>query len=85
MHKYLGPYIPILKLNTKDGNVDVPNSIACVNWTPIFEWNLVFCGAKNGNQKDMRVKGIGLHVEHDGKLTIQGSNTIRKTYTVVLG
>ena len=26
--------------------LDVPNSVTCPSWTPIFEWNVVWCGFK---------------------------------------
>jgi hypothetical protein len=42
-----------------------------VNWTPIFEQNVVRCGSKNKHPKDMCVKGIGLCVHN--MLTIQVS------------
>lgn len=30
----------------------------------IYEWYVVSCGSKNGNQGDICAKDIGLHVEH---------------------
>jgi hypothetical protein len=29
--------------------VDVSNSVTYLNWTPIFEWYLVWCGSQNGH------------------------------------
>ena len=37
----------------------------------MFEWCVVRCGSKNGHQKDMCSKEIGLHAQN--LLTIQGS------------
>ena len=28
--------------------VDVPNLVTYLNETPMFEWNVVWCGSKNG-------------------------------------
>ena len=33
--------------------VDVPNSVTSLYWTPIFEWYVVRCASKNGYQKNM--------------------------------
>ena len=29
--------------------VDRPNSVTCLNRTPIFEWSVGSCGSKNGH------------------------------------
>ena len=60
--------------------VDVPNSNTTLTWTPIFESYVVRCGSKNGHQKDMSLKEIGLHAQN--MLTILGSkvNMIWGTY-----
>jgi hypothetical protein len=48
----------------------VPDSNIAVIWTPISEW-LIRCGCKNGHQKDMCLKEIGL--QDQNMLTILGS------------
>ena len=35
--------------------VNVPNSVAYPNWTPICEWHVVGCGSNIRYQKDMCV------------------------------
>jgi hypothetical protein len=32
--------------------------------TPTFEWYVIRCGSKNTQQKDLCVKGVGLHVQN---------------------
>ena len=43
-----------------EDNSKQPNSITLLKWTPIFEWWVGRCGSKNGHQKDMCSKGIGI-------------------------
>ena len=39
----------------------MPDSINCLNHTPMFEWCVIRCGSKNGHQLDMlSTKEIGL-------------------------
>ena len=40
-----------------DDKVGVSDSL---HWTPVCEWYLVWCGSKNGYQKDMCLIEIGL-------------------------
>ena len=40
--------------------VDDPYLVAFLTKTPIFEWYVVRCGSKNGYQKHMCFKEIGL-------------------------
>jgi hypothetical protein len=40
--------------------VDVPNPVAYLNWTPIFEWHVVWCGSGNGYVIDMCLRDIGM-------------------------
>jgi hypothetical protein len=42
------------------GEVDMPNLVSSLNWTPIVEWCVVKCGSKNGYPKDMCLEKIGL-------------------------
>ena len=60
--------------------LDVPKSNIPIIWTSIFEWCMVRCRCKNGHQKDMCLKEIGLYVSN--KLIISNLiiNMIRKTY-----
>ena len=51
--------------------VDAPNANIAIMWTPIIEWYIVRCGSKNGYQKHMCLKVIGL-CDHN-ILTILGS------------
>lgn len=51
--------------------VDVCNANVAIMWTPIIEWFIVRCGSKNGYQKDMCLKVIGLCAHNI--LTILGS------------
>ena len=43
----------------------LPDSVADLNHTPILEWYEVFCGSKNGYQKDMCWNESELHAEYD--------------------
>ena len=54
-----------------------------LNQIPIFEWYVVRYGSKNGQQKDMFLKEIGLCAQV--LLTILGSivNTIRGAYMTI--
>ena len=47
-----------------EAKVDEPNTVAYLNWTPIFEWCVVRCGSKNRCQKDMFSKDVGLHAQN---------------------
>jgi hypothetical protein len=51
---------------------------------PIFEWWVVRCRSKDGHQKDMCLKEIGLHAQY--WLTILGSivNIVEGTYVAFL-
>ena len=51
--------------------VDVPNSVTCLNWTPIFEWRVVMSGSKNGSRKHLCLIEIGPHAQV--MITILGS------------
>ena len=44
--------------------VDVPNLVTYLNWTPTFEWCMVWCGSKNGYQEDMCLKEFGPHAQN---------------------
>ena len=61
-----------LQINQIQYMVDVPHLVTYPNWTPIFHWCVVRCGSKNGHQKDMCTKDIGLCAQN--LFTIQGLN-----------
>ena len=63
--------------------VDVPNSVAELNQTSISGWYLVRCSSKNGYQKDMCLKGIGLCAQN--MITILGPivNILGGTYVTI--
>ena len=44
--------------------VNAPNSVSYLDRSPVFEWCVVMCGSKNGNQKDMYLKEFGLHAQN---------------------
>ena len=44
--------------------VDNPYSVTCLIRTLIFELYVVWCASKNGYQKDMCLKEIGLHAQN---------------------
>ena len=44
--------------------VDVPISISDLKWILVFEWCMVGWGSKNGHQKDICWKEIGLYVQN---------------------
>ena len=41
----------------------MPKLVVYLNWTPIFECYVGWCGSKNGHQKDMCSKHIGLRAQ----------------------
>jgi hypothetical protein len=45
-------------------NIDMPESVASLDWTPNFEWYVVKCGFKNGFKKGVCSKEIGRHVQY---------------------
>ena len=47
------------------------NYVICLKWTQAFEWYVVRCGSKNGNQKDMYFDEIRLRIQIT--ITIIGS------------
>lgn len=47
------------------------NYVICLKWTQVFEWYVVRCGSKNGNQKDMYFDEIRLRIQIT--ITIIGS------------
>ena len=61
--------------------VDVPNSVTCPTQKPIFEWYVVWCGSKNGHQKDMRLKEIGLRAQNMITFLSSIGNQIGRIYT----
>ena len=58
--------------------VDVPNSVAYINWTRVFECYVVRYGSKNGYQKDMCLKVIRLCAQN--MIAILGSTVIQCSY-----
>ena len=59
--------------------VEVPKLVTYLYWTPICEWYVVWCVSKNGYEKDMCLKEIGLkcsnHANHssfNGQLNLGG-------------
>ncbi len=64
--------------------VNVPNMVAYLNWTPVFEWRLIRSGSKNGHLKDMYIKEIRVWVQNLS--TILGSlfSHIGRTHLVVI-
>ena len=56
--------------------VDVLKSNKVLIWTPVFEWYVARCRSKNGHQKDMRIKEIGLRAQN--MPTILGSRLNRQ-------
>ena len=63
--------------------VDEPNLITYLNWTPIFEWCVVRCGSKNGYQKDMCLKEIGLHAQNMIIILDSIVNVIGETFMTI--
>ena len=53
------------------GKVDNPYLVTFLIMTPILEWYVIWCGSKNGYQKDMSLKEIGLRAQN--MITILGS------------
>ena len=49
----------------------MPNLVAYLNWTHVYEWRVIKCGSKNGHPKDMYIKEIILWAQN--LLTILGS------------
>ena len=49
----------------------MPNSVTSLNKTPRFERYVVWCGSKNGYQKDSEMNEIGQHPQN--MITILGS------------
>ena len=43
--------------------VDNPYSVTFLIRTPVIEWYVVWCGTKNGYQKGMCLKEVGLHAQ----------------------
>ena len=52
-------------------------------WTPICVWYVVRCGSKNGHQKDMCSKVIGLHVSNMLIIQVSTINMIGETYMFI--
>ena len=48
----------------KHNKVDNPSFNYFLIKLLIFEWNMVWCGSKNGNLKDMCLKEIGLRAQN---------------------
>ena len=42
----------------------MPNLVSFLHWEPFSEWYAVGCSSKNGYQKDVYLKEIGLHVQN---------------------
>ena len=49
----------------------MPNLVTYCGWTLVCEWYVLWCGSKNGYQKCMYSKEIGLHTQN--MTIIQGS------------
>ena len=45
--------------------------VAHLNWKPMFEWYVIWCGCKDGYHKDMCLKRVRLHAQN--MITILGS------------
>jgi hypothetical protein len=58
----------------------VPNLITYLNWTPILEWHVVWCGSKNRYQKDMCLKESGLCTHNIISIVGPIINMIKGTY-----
>ena len=41
-----------LALRSQVGKVNVPNSVACLSWSPTLGWYMHLCSFKNRYQKD---------------------------------
>ena len=64
--------------------VDMPNSNIMIIWTPLFEWYLVMCGSKNGHQKYMCLKEIGLCAQHVlNHSSLNDQHDLGGTYTII--
>lgn len=64
--------------------VNVPNLVAYLNWTHVYEWRVIRCGSKIRHLKDMYIKEIILWAQN--LLTILGSTVsiIGGAYLVVI-
>ena len=51
-----------------------------LDWMPIFEWRVVWCGCKNGYQKDVSSKNMGLCAEN---MIATLDSTIDATYAFI--
>ena len=51
--------------------VSIPNAIAHLKWTLIFQWCVIRCGSRNKHQTYMCIQELGLHASH--LFTILGS------------
>ena len=60
-----------IRFSVAHTKVDVPRSATSINRTHLFELFVVRCGSKNGHQKNMCLKDIGLHAPN--MLTFLGS------------
>jgi hypothetical protein len=59
--------------------VEMPNLVTYLNPILIIEWDVVWCGSKNGYQKDMSWKEIGLRAKNVIILLSSVVNTIEVT------
>ena len=41
----------------------MPNLVAYLNWKPILEWYVVWCGSKDANQIEKCLREIKLHAQ----------------------
>ena len=55
----------LMNANTSCGKLmgNVPNSVIPLNWMPIFEWCVVWCGYEGRYHKDICLKEIGSHAK----------------------
>ena len=60
--------------------VDEPKSNIAIIWTLIFEWYVIRCGFKNGHQKDMCFKELGLCVQNMPTVLNSTVNIVEEAY-----
>ena len=53
----------------------MPNMVAYLDWTPVFEWRLIRCGSKDGHLEDMYIKEIKVWVLVGPTWSLYGSGT----------
>lgn len=42
----------------------MPNSVGYLNWTPIFDWDVIKCSSKNKCKKNMYLEEVGVRAQN---------------------